>query len=57
MKKGSLTIFMALLMLGFLILCLVLVEGTRIYFSRVEAVQAMELTEFSVLSEYQQELF
>ena len=56
-KKGSVTIFLALVTLTFLIFCLVLVEGTRIYFFRVKAMQAMELAEFSVLSEYQQELF
>lgn len=56
-KKGSLTIFLALIMLTFLSFCLVLIEGTRNYFLRVKAVQAIELAEFSVLSEYQQELF
>ncbi len=56
-KKGSVTIFLALVMLSFLLLCLVLVEGTRVYFLRVKAAQAIELAEFSVLSEYQQELF
>ncbi len=56
-QKGSITIFLALIMLGFLLFCLVLVEGTRIYYIRVQALQAMELAEFSVLSEYQQELF
>lgn len=56
-KKGSLTIFLALIMLTFLSFCLVLIEGTRIYFLRVKAVQAIELAEFSILSEYQQELF
>lgn len=56
-QKGSVTIFLALMMMTFLILCLVLLEGTRVYFLRTNAVQAMELAEFSVLSEYQQELF
>jgi len=56
-QKGSVTIFLALLMMMFLILCLVLVEGTRVWFLRVNAQQAMELSEFSVLSEYQRELF
>lgn len=56
-KKGSLTIFLALILLTFMTFCLVLIEGTRIYFFRVKAMQAMELAEFSVLSEYQQELF
>lgn len=56
-KKGSLTIFLALTILLFLTFCMVLVEGTRVYFLRVKAAQAMELSEFSVLSEYQQELF
>lgn len=51
------TIFLALTMLLFLTFCLVLIEGTRNYYLRVKAAQAMELTEFSVLSEYQQELF
>lgn len=54
--KGSLTIFFALLMLPFVTLCLVLIEGTRIYFLRTEAEQAMELAEFSTLSEYQSAL-
>lgn len=56
-KKGSMTIFLALTVLSFFCFCLVLVEGTRIYFLRVQAMQAMELAEFSVLSEYQQEAF
>ena len=55
-KKGSLTIFLALSMMTFLIFCLVLIEGTRVYFLKGKAVQAMELAEFSVLSEYQYEL-
>ena len=55
--KGSITIFLALLMMTFFMLCLVLVEGVRIYFLRVNAAQAMELAEFSALSEYQRELF
>jgi hypothetical protein len=56
-KKGSMTIFLALTVLTFFSFGLVLVEGTRIYFLRVQAMQAMELAEFSVLSEYQQETF
>ena len=56
-KKGSMTIFLALTVLTFFSFCLVLIEGTRIYFLRVQAMQAMELAEFSVLSEYQQEVF
>ena len=56
-KKGSLTIFLALAMFTFLTFCMVLMEGSRIYFFRAKAMQAMELAEFSVLSEYQQELF
>ena len=57
MSKGSVTIMLALSMLMFLMFCLTLVEGTRVYYLRVKAEQAMELTAFSVLSEYQQELF
>lgn len=56
-EKGSLTIFLALTSLLFLTFCLVLIEGTRNYYIRAKAAQAMELTEFSVLSEYQKELF
>lgn len=56
-KRGSLTIFLALTTLLFLTLCLVLTEGTRIFFFKAKAAQAMELAEFSVLSEYQYELF
>lgn len=56
-KKGSMTIFLALTMMLFLSFCLVLVEGTRIWFLRTKAAQAMELAEFSILSEYQYELF
>ena len=56
-KNASLTIFLSLVMMLFITLCLILIEGTRIYFLRVEAMQAVELAEFSVLSEYQQELF
>lgn len=56
-KKGSLTIFLALTMLLFLTFCLVLAEGTRSFFFKAKAAQAMELAEFSVLSEYQYELF
>lgn len=55
--KGSMTVFLSLVMMMFLSFCMVLVEGVRTYFLRLEAVQAMELAEFSVLSEYQQELF
>ena len=36
---------------------MVLLEGVRNYFLKMEAQQAMELAEFSVLSEYQRELF
>ena len=57
MSKGSVTIMLALSMMLFLMFCLTLVEGTRIYYLRVKAEQAMELAAFSVLSEYQQELF
>lgn len=57
MSKGSVTIMLALSMLMFLMFCLTLVEGTRVYYFRVKAEQAMELAAFSVLSEYQQELF
>ena len=56
-KKGSMTIFLALSVMSFLSFCLVLIEGTRIYFLRMQAMQAMELAEFSVLSEYQREIF
>ena len=56
-KKGSMTIFLALTVLTFLTFCMVLIEGTRIYFLRTQAMQALELTEFSVLSEFQQEAF
>ena len=55
--KGSMTVFLALIMMMFLILCLVFVEGTRVWFLRANAQQAMELAEFSALSEYQKELF
>ena len=55
--KGSMTIFLSLSMMLFLLFCMVLLEGVRNYCLRVEAQQAMELAEFSVLSEYQQELF
>lgn len=55
--KGSMTVFLALIMMLFLIFCLVLVEGARVWFLRVNAQQAMDLAEFSVLSEYQKELF
>lgn len=56
-QRGSVTVFFALSMMTFLIFQLVLIEGVRNYFLRAEALQAMELTEFSVLSEYQYELF
>lgn len=56
-KKGSMTVLLALSMLVFLMFCLVLTEGVRNYFLRVKAQQAMELTKFSLLSEYQSELF
>lgn len=55
--KGSMTIFLSLVMVFFLSFCMVLLEGVRMYYLRVEAQQAMELAEFSVLSEYQYELF
>ena len=55
-KRGSLTIYLALSMMAFLTFCLVLTEGTRVYFLKAKAAQAMELAEFSVLSEYQYEL-
>ena len=55
-KKGSLTIFLALSMLIFMTFCLVLTEGVRFYFLRTKAAQAMELAQFSVLSEYQYDL-
>lgn len=55
--KGSVTIVLALSMFGFLMLCLVLVEGTRVYYVRTKTMQALELAEFSILSEYQKELF
>lgn len=51
------TIFLSLVMVFFLSFCIVLLEGVRMYDLRVEAEQAMELAEFSVLSEYQYELF
>lgn len=56
-QKGSLTIFLALTSLMFLTFFLVLIEGSRNYQIRAEAEQAMELAQFSVLSEYQKELF
>ena len=56
-EKGSITIILALMMTTFLMFCLVLVEGVRIYFFRTNAMQAMDLAEFSVLSEFQKELF
>ena len=56
-RKGSVTVFLSLVMVFFLSFCLVLTEGVRVYFIKVEAAQAMELSEFSILSEYQLELF
>lgn len=56
-KKGSVSVFLAWSMFGFLMLCLVLAEGVRVYYLRAEALQAMELAGFSILSEYQYELF
>ena len=55
-KSGSLTVCLALAMMVFLTFCLVLTEGVRFYYVRAKAEQAMDLAEFSVLSEYQQEL-
>lgn len=55
-KRGSLTIYLALSMMVFLTFCLVLTEGTRVYYLKTKAAQAIELAEFSVLSEYQYEL-
>lgn len=55
-RGGSLTIFLALTMTGFLTFCLVITEGVRLYFLKAGAEQAIELAEFSVLSEYQYEL-
>ena len=54
--KGSMTIVLSLLMILFLTFCMVLLEGVRNYFLKLEAEQAMELAEFSILSEYQREL-
>lgn len=56
-KRGSLTITLALSMIAFFTFCLTLIEGVRVYYLRTKAEQAMELAAFSVLSEYQQELF
>lgn len=56
-RKGSMTIFLSFTMMIFLGFCMVLMEGVRMYYLRVEARQAMDLAEFSVLSEYQYELF
>ena len=55
--KGSMTIVLSLLMILFLTFCMVLLEGVRNYFLKLEAEQAMELAEFSILSEYQRELY
>ena len=54
--RGSLTVFLSLTMLFFLTFCLVLVEGSRLYYLRARSALAMDLAEFSVLSEYQYEL-
>lgn len=54
--KGVLTVFLSLVMLLFLSFCLVLAEGSRMYFFRAAAEQAVSLAEFSVLSEYSPEL-
>lgn len=54
--KASLTVTLALSMVFFLSFCMVLTEGVRSYFFRVKAANAMDLAEFSVLSEYQKEL-
>ena len=56
-KKGSVTVLLAWSMLAFLTFCFVLIEGVRVYCIRTKSMQAMELAEFSVLSEYQKELF
>ena len=56
-KQGSLTVFLCWIMIFFLSFCLVLVEGSRLYYLRARAALAMELAEFSILSEYQYELF
>ena len=55
-KKGSVTVFLAWGMFAILSFGLVLVEGVRVYYIRTKTMQAVELAEFSVLSEYQQEL-
>ena len=56
-REGTVTVFLALSMFSFLTLCLVLIEGMRNYYIRTKAMQSIELTEFSVLSEFQKELF
>ena len=56
-KKGSVTVVLALMMMTFLMFCLVLTEGVRVYYVRAHGMQAMELAQFSVLSEFQKELF
>ncbi len=56
-RKGSITVMLSLTIMMFFIFCLTLIEGVRIYYLRVKAEQAMELAAFSVLSEYQRELF
>ena len=55
-KSGSLTVFFALSMMVFLTFCLMLTEGVRFFYVRAKAEQAMDLAEFSALSEYQYEL-
>ena len=56
-KRGSLTVALSLAVSLILSICLIFIEGCRNYFLGVEAAAAMELAEFSILSEYQQELF
>lgn len=51
--QGILTVFLSLVMVLFLSFCLVLTEGSRNCFLRAKAEQAMELAEFSALSEYE----
>ena len=55
--KASVTTSLSLCMVLFLTFCIVLMEGTRVYYLRCKAMAAMELAEFSILSEYQKELF
>lgn len=54
--RGVLTVFLSLVMLLFLSFCLVLTEGSRMYFFKAKAEQAVSLAEFSALSEYQPQL-